>query len=80
MNRWSSLTANKTALIWDKAKVIYGYHSSWLGVPPTHPQARRQIAALGKRLRAARLRRDMSQDIRLKKAPPPLSSMKYGMP
>jgi transcriptional regulator with XRE-family HTH domain len=29
--------------------------------PPTHPQARRHIAALGKRLRAARLRRKMTQ-------------------
>jgi transcriptional regulator with XRE-family HTH domain len=29
--------------------------------PPTHPQARRQIIALGKRLRAARLRRKMTQ-------------------
>ena len=29
--------------------------------PPTHPQAQRQIAALGKRLRAARLRRKMTQ-------------------
>lgn len=29
--------------------------------PPSHPQARRQIIALGRRLRAARLRRKMSQ-------------------
>jgi transcriptional regulator with XRE-family HTH domain len=29
--------------------------------PPSHPQARRQIAALGVRLRAARLRRKMTQ-------------------
>lgn len=29
--------------------------------PPTHPQYRRQVEALGKRLRAARLRRNMSQ-------------------
>ena len=29
--------------------------------PPTHPQARRQVVALGKRLRAARLRRKMTQ-------------------
>jgi transcriptional regulator with XRE-family HTH domain len=29
--------------------------------PPTHPQARRQIAALGRRLRAARLRRRLTQ-------------------
>lgn len=29
--------------------------------PPTHPQARRHIVALGKRLRAARLRRKMTQ-------------------
>ncbi|SFR95970.1 DNA-binding transcriptional regulator, XRE-family HTH domain [Dyella sp. OK004] len=32
-------------------------------VPPTHPQARRQIAALGERLRAARLRRDLTQEM-----------------
>ncbi|HEU4773599.1 helix-turn-helix domain-containing protein [Lysobacter sp. CW239] len=30
-------------------------------VPPTHPHARRQVVALGKRLRAARLRRAMTQ-------------------
>lgn len=29
--------------------------------PPTHPHAQRQIVALGKRLREARLRRKMSQ-------------------
>jgi transcriptional regulator with XRE-family HTH domain len=29
--------------------------------PPTHPQAKRQISALGTRLRAARLRRKMTQ-------------------
>lgn len=29
--------------------------------PPTHPQAQRQITALGQRLRAARLRRNMTQ-------------------
>lgn len=29
--------------------------------PPTHPQARRQINALGTRLRAARMRRGMTQ-------------------
>ena len=29
--------------------------------PPSHPQARRQIAALGTRLRTARLRRKMTQ-------------------
>ncbi len=29
--------------------------------PPTHPQARRQIIALGERLRSARLRRKMTQ-------------------
>lgn len=32
-------------------------------VPPTHPQARRQIVALGERLRAARLRRSMTQEM-----------------
>jgi transcriptional regulator with XRE-family HTH domain len=29
--------------------------------PPTHPQAKRQLAALGDRLRTARLRREMTQ-------------------
>jgi transcriptional regulator with XRE-family HTH domain len=29
--------------------------------PPTHPQARRRIEALGRRLRAARMRRRMTQ-------------------
>jgi DNA-binding XRE family transcriptional regulator len=29
--------------------------------PPTHPAARRQLEALGARLRAARLRREMTQ-------------------
>lgn len=29
--------------------------------PPTHPEARRQIKALGNRLRSARLRRSLSQ-------------------
>ena len=31
--------------------------------PPTHPQAKRQILALGKRLRVARLRRAMTQGV-----------------
>lgn len=31
--------------------------------PPTHPAGRRQLAALGNRLRAARLRRGMTQAI-----------------
>lgn len=31
--------------------------------PPSHPQARRQLIALGDRLRAARLRRKMSQTV-----------------
>ena len=31
--------------------------------PPTHPQAQRQITALGQRLRAARLRRNMTQPV-----------------
>ena len=31
--------------------------------PPTHPQARRQLIALGERLRAARLRRRMNQSM-----------------
>ena len=31
--------------------------------PPTYPAARRQVLALGARLRAARLRREMSQAV-----------------
>lgn len=31
--------------------------------PPTHPRARRQIKALGTRLRAARMRRQMTQEV-----------------
>lgn len=31
--------------------------------PPTHPSAQRQIEALGRRLRAARLRRKMTQEM-----------------
>lgn len=31
--------------------------------PPTHPHARRQIKALGVRLRAARMRRRMTQEV-----------------
>ncbi len=31
--------------------------------PPTHPQGRRQVIALGKRLRTARLRRKMTQSM-----------------
>jgi transcriptional regulator with XRE-family HTH domain len=32
-------------------------------IPPTHPRAQRQIEALGKRLRAARMRRSMTQEV-----------------
>lgn len=32
-------------------------------IPPTHPRARRQIEALGQRLRAARMRRSMTQEV-----------------
>lgn len=52
-------------------------------VPPTHPQARRQIAALGERLRAARLRRDMSQDIlaeRVGVSAPTIAKLENGDP
>ncbi|MFP5358359.1 MAG: helix-turn-helix transcriptional regulator [Gammaproteobacteria bacterium] len=31
--------------------------------PPTHPKAQRQIKALGLRLRAARMRRQMTQEV-----------------
>lgn len=31
--------------------------------PPTHPRAQRQIKALGARLRAARMRRQMTQEV-----------------
>ncbi|HEU4814066.1 MAG TPA: helix-turn-helix transcriptional regulator [Xanthomonadaceae bacterium] len=31
--------------------------------PPTHPRAQRQIKALGARLRAARMRRRMTQEV-----------------
>jgi transcriptional regulator with XRE-family HTH domain len=44
-------------LIWTKCNLI-GMPKR---TPPTHPQARRQVVALGKRLRAARLRRRMTQ-------------------
>ncbi len=32
-------------------------------IPPTHPRVKRQIEALGQRLRAARLRRSMTQQV-----------------
>jgi len=32
-------------------------------IPPTHPRAQRQIQALSKRLRAARMRRSMTQEV-----------------
>jgi len=32
-------------------------------IPPTHPRVRRQIQALGLRLRAARMRRSMTQKV-----------------
>lgn len=32
-------------------------------IPPTHPRAQRQIEALGRRLRAARMRRSMTQGV-----------------
>lgn len=32
-------------------------------IPPTHPRAQRQIEALGRRLRAARMRRSMTQEV-----------------
>lgn len=32
-------------------------------IPPTHPRVQRQIEALGQRLRAARMRRSMTQEV-----------------
>jgi transcriptional regulator with XRE-family HTH domain len=45
--------------------MLYNYNLICMSkrTPPSHPQSRRQIEALGKRLRAARLRRNMSQPI-----------------
>jgi transcriptional regulator with XRE-family HTH domain len=42
----------------DRNVILFGTSKR---TPPSHPQARRQIAALGVRLRAARLRRKMTQ-------------------
>lgn len=51
--------------------------------PPTHPQARRQLTALGHRLRAARLRRKMSQPIlaeRVGVSVPTIGKLEHGDP
>ena len=51
--------------------------------PPTHPSARRAIQALGERLRAARLRRKMTQAImaeRVGVSVPTLKKFEQGVP
>lgn len=51
--------------------------------PPTHPRARRQIEALGQRLRAARLRRSMTQEVmaeRVGVSVPTLAKLENGEP
>lgn len=51
--------------------------------PPTHPSARRAIQALGERLRAARLRRKMTQAImaeRVGVSVPTLKKLEQGEP
>jgi transcriptional regulator with XRE-family HTH domain len=51
--------------------------------PPTHPSARRAILALGERLRAARLRRKMTQAImaeRVGVSVPTLKKLEEGNP
>jgi transcriptional regulator with XRE-family HTH domain len=51
--------------------------------PPTHPQARRQLEALGGRLRAARLRRKMSQPMlaeRVGVSTPTIAKLEDGNP
>ena len=51
--------------------------------PPTHPRMQRQIAALGQRLRAARMRRSMTQEVmaeRVGVSVPTLSKLENGDP
>lgn len=51
--------------------------------PPTHPRARRQIAELGQRLRAARMRRSMTQEVmaeRVGVSVPTLAKLESGNP
>ncbi len=51
--------------------------------PPSHPRAQRQIVALGQRLRAARLRRSMTQEVmaeRVGVSTPTLAKLENGDP
>lgn len=51
--------------------------------PPTHPKARRQIEALGARLRAARMRRRMTQEVlaeRVGVSVPTIAKLENGEP
>ncbi|MGH8190046.1 MAG: helix-turn-helix transcriptional regulator [Rhodanobacteraceae bacterium] len=52
-------------------------------IPPTHPRARRQIEALSQRLRAARMRRSMTQEVmaeRVGVSVPTLAKLENGDP
>ncbi|KAF1690756.1 helix-turn-helix transcriptional regulator [Pseudoxanthomonas koreensis] len=51
--------------------------------PPSHPRAQRQILALGQRLRAARMRRSMTQEVmaeRVGVSTPTLAKLENGDP
>lgn len=51
--------------------------------PPTHPRVQRQIEALGQRLRAARLRRSMTQEVmaeRVGVSVPTIAKLESGEP
>ena|SRR6478735_683006 len=51
--------------------------------PPTHPRVQRQIEALGQRLRAARMRRSMTQEVmaeRVGVSVPTLAKLENGDP
>lgn len=51
--------------------------------PPTHPRAQRQIEALGQRLRSARMRRSMTQEVmaeRVGVSTPTLAKLENGDP
>ena len=52
-------------------------------IPPTHPRAKRQVEALGQRLRAARLRRSMTQEVmaeRVGVSVPTIAKLENGEP
>ena len=52
-------------------------------IPPTHPRVQRQIEALGQRLRAARMRRSMTQEVmaeRVGVSIPTLAKLENGDP